>query len=59
MEDVAIVGVGMHPFGRFGAKSAIDMAAEAVRAACADAGRNGRTSSSPSAAAPRSTTPTR
>src|SRR5918997_1171294 len=38
MEDVAIIGVGMHPFGRFGAKSAIDMAAEAVRSACADAG---------------------
>jgi acetyl-CoA C-acetyltransferase len=38
MEDVAIIGVGLHPFGRFGEKSAIDMAAEAVRAACADAG---------------------
>ena len=38
MDDVAIVGVGLHPFGRFGPKSAIEMAAEAVRAACADAG---------------------
>ncbi len=38
MDDVAIVGVGIHPFGRFGAKSAIEMAAEAVRAACADGG---------------------
>src|SRR5690606_24011044 len=38
MEDVAIIGVGMHPFGRFPGKSAIEMAAEAVRAACADAG---------------------
>ena len=38
MDDVAIIGVGLHPFGRFGAKSAIDMGAEAVRAACADAG---------------------
>jgi acetyl-CoA C-acetyltransferase len=38
MEDVAIIGVGIHPFGRFGDKSAIDMAAEAVRAACADGG---------------------
>ncbi|HLM29886.1 MAG TPA: thiolase family protein [Acidimicrobiales bacterium] len=38
MEDVAIIGVGLHPFGRFGGKSAIDMAAEAVRAACVDAG---------------------
>jgi acetyl-CoA C-acetyltransferase len=38
VDDVAIIGVGLHPFGRFGEKSAIDMAAEAVRAACADAG---------------------
>jgi acetyl-CoA acetyltransferase len=38
MEDVAIIGVGMHPFGRFGDKSAIDMGAEAIRAALADAG---------------------
>ena len=35
MEDVAIIGVGLHPFGRFGDKSAIEMAADAVRAACA------------------------
>ncbi len=38
MEDVAIIGVGLHPFGRFGPTSAIEMAAVAVRAACADAG---------------------
>ncbi len=38
MDEVAIVGVGIHPFGRFGAKSAIEMGAEAVRAACADGG---------------------
>ena len=38
MDDVAIIGVGMHPFGRFGDKSAIEMGADAVRAACADAG---------------------
>jgi acetyl-CoA acetyltransferase len=38
MEDVAIIGVGLHPFGRFGPKSAIDMGADAVRAALADAG---------------------
>jgi len=38
MPDVAIIGVGLHPFGRFGPKSAIDMAADATRAACADAG---------------------
>jgi acetyl-CoA acetyltransferase len=38
MADVAIIGVGLHPFGRFGPKSAIAMGADAVRAACADAG---------------------
>ena len=38
MNDVAIIGVGIHPFGRFGSKPAIDMGAEAVRAACGDAG---------------------
>ena len=38
MEDVAIIGVGLHPFGRFGDKSAIDMGADAIRAALADAG---------------------
>src|SRR5579875_2108963 len=38
MSDVAIIGVGIHPFGRFGAKPAIEMGAEAARSACADAG---------------------
>src|SRR5262249_12504596 len=38
MYDVAIIGVGLHPFGRFGSKSALEMGAEAVRAACTDAG---------------------
>jgi acetyl-CoA C-acetyltransferase len=38
MDDVAVIGVGLHPFGRFGAKSGIDMGAEAIRSACADAG---------------------
>jgi acetyl-CoA C-acetyltransferase len=38
MDDVAIIGVGIHPFGRFGSKSAIDMGAEATRAALVDAG---------------------
>ncbi len=38
MDDVAIIGVGLHPFGRFGPKSAIEMGADAVRAACTDAG---------------------
>jgi len=38
MDDVAIIGVGLHPFGRFGPKSAIDMGADAIRAALLDAG---------------------
>jgi acetyl-CoA C-acetyltransferase len=36
--DVAIIGVGLHPFGRFPGKGALTMGAEAVRAALADAG---------------------
>jgi len=36
--DVAIIGVGLHPFGRFPGKPALSMAAEAARAALADAG---------------------
>ena len=36
--DVAIVGVGLHPFGRFAGVSAIQMGAIAVRNALADAG---------------------
>ncbi|ORA81004.1 acetyl-CoA acetyltransferase [Mycolicibacter kumamotonensis] len=35
--DVAIIGVGLHPFGRFD-KSAMQMGAEAIHAALADAG---------------------
>jgi len=38
VDGVAIIGVGLHPFGRFGDKSAIDMGADAVRAALGDAG---------------------
>ena len=38
MRDVVVLGVGMHPFGRFGTKSAIDMGADAIRAALGDAG---------------------
>ena len=38
MNDVAIIGVGLHPFGRFGDKSAIDMAADAIENALGDAG---------------------
>src|SRR3954453_20100848 len=36
--EVAIVGVGLHPFGRHGDKLCIEMGAEATRAALADAG---------------------
>ena len=38
MDDVAIIGVGLHPFGRFPGVSAIEMGAVAIRAALADAG---------------------
>jgi acetyl-CoA C-acetyltransferase len=38
MQDVAIIGVGIHPFGRFPGKSALTMGAEAARMALADAG---------------------
>jgi acetyl-CoA acetyltransferase len=36
--DVAIIGVGLHPFGRFGETTAIEMGAIAIRRALADAG---------------------
>ena len=38
MPDVAIIGVGMHPFGRYPGKSALAMGADAARSALADAG---------------------
>ena len=38
MDDVAIIGVGLHPFGRFGDKTAFEMGADAVELALADAG---------------------
>ena len=38
MPDVAIIGVGLHPFGRFPGKGALTMGAEAARTALADAG---------------------
>jgi acetyl-CoA acetyltransferase len=38
MDDVAIIGVGLHPFGRFKDKSAFDMGADAVELALQDAG---------------------
>lgn len=37
MNDVAIIGVGLHPFGRFD-KSAMQMGAEAIQQALRDAG---------------------
>jgi acetyl-CoA acetyltransferase len=36
--DVAIIGVGLHPFGRFEGVTGIDMGAVAIRRALADAG---------------------
>jgi acetyl-CoA C-acetyltransferase len=38
VNDVAIIGIGLHPFGRFGAKTPFQMAADAVEDALADAG---------------------
>ncbi len=37
MNDVAIIGVGLHPFGRFD-KTAMQMGAEAIQLALDDAG---------------------
>jgi len=42
MEDVAIIGVGLHPFGRFEGKTAMQMGVEAIFAAVADAGLDWR-----------------
>ncbi len=36
MNDVAIIGVGLHPFGRHGDKSAFEMGADAVELALTD-----------------------
>jgi acetyl-CoA acetyltransferase len=36
--DVAIIGVGLHPFGRFGDKLALEMGADAIMLALKDAG---------------------
>ena len=38
MNDVAIIGVGLHPFGRFGDKTPMVMGAEAIQLALIDAG---------------------
>src|SRR5258708_7397630 len=35
--DVAVIGVGLHPFGRFGETTGIEMGAIAIRRALADA----------------------
>jgi acetyl-CoA acetyltransferase len=37
VNDVAIIGVGLHPFGRFDGKSAMEMGVDAIAAALADA----------------------
>ena len=58
MNDVAIIGVGLHPFGRFD-KTAMEMGAEAIQSALTNAGVDCRTSSSASAAAMKCRTPTR
>ena len=36
--EVAIIGAGLHPFGRFEGKSAMQMAAAAIQLALTDAG---------------------
>ena len=38
VNDVAIIGIGLHPFGRFGDKTPFQMAADADEDALADAG---------------------
>jgi len=38
MTDIAIVGIGMHPFGRHEGVSGMEQGVQAVRAACKDAG---------------------
>ena len=42
MQDVAVLGVGMHAFGKFPEKSVTDLCRDAVTAALADAGINWR-----------------
>jgi acetyl-CoA acetyltransferase len=38
INDVAVIGAGLHPFGRFDGKSAMQMAVNAIHSALADAG---------------------
>ena len=58
MDDVAIIGVGLHPFGRFPGVSAIEMGARATRLALADAGITWKDVQFAFGGATRSTTPT-
>lgn len=51
LNDVAIIGVGLHPFGRFQGKSAMAMAADAIQLALAMPAWNVKPSSSRWAAA--------
>ena len=57
--DVAIIGVGLHPFGRFEGKSAMEMAVDAIFAAVADAGVEWKDVAPQRVAAGRSPIPTR
>ena len=54
--DVAIIGVGLHPFGRFEGKTAMEMGVDAIRAALADAGLEWKDIQFAAAAAGRSPT---
>jgi acetyl-CoA C-acetyltransferase len=38
LDGVAVIGIGLHPFGRHPGKSAVEMGAESIRDALADAG---------------------
>jgi len=42
MRDVAVLGIGMHPWGKFAEKSVTELCRHAVEAALADAGLNWR-----------------
>ena len=59
MNDVAIIGVGLHPFGRFEGKSAMQMGVDAILPRSPTPVSPGRTSSSRPAAAGRWPTRTR
>ena len=56
--DVAIIGVGLHPFGRFD-KTAMQMGAEAIQSRWPTPVSDGKTSNSASVAATRCPIPTR